>query len=331
MENEIAVKDIEPKVLSAVEVGQQVQAIQQVMKGVMQQGTHYGTVPGCGDKPTLLKAGAEKIMMTFRLGVDPEIENLSNSDCLRYRVRARIFNTMTGVTLGYGVGEASTDETKYKWREALGAEFEATDPARRRVKYGKDYTTNQVRTEIADQANTVLKMAKKRALVDGILTVTDASDIFTQDLEDMPEETRPKKETLETTTKESYTVLADPIPEDYKEKKAEYKAKGYGCKQFGKEWKWVRYNNAAQPAAEPEKKAATAANQPMAKTETKLSEATVKNGIEMMNEMDYSPVIQKARLAWGNTVGDKKFLDNIENDYENFLSKKSVPESELPY
>ena len=37
----------------------------------------------------------------------------------------------------------------------------------------------------ADCYNTVLKMAKKRALVDAVLTATAASDIFTQDLEDI--------------------------------------------------------------------------------------------------------------------------------------------------
>jgi hypothetical protein len=39
----------------------------------------------------------------------------------------------------------------------------------------------------ADYYNTCLKMAKKRAHVDAILTATAASDIFTQDIEDMPE------------------------------------------------------------------------------------------------------------------------------------------------
>jgi hypothetical protein len=38
----------------------------------------------------------------------------------------------------------------------------------------------------ADYYNTVLKIGKKRAQVDGILTVTAASDIFTQDIEDDP-------------------------------------------------------------------------------------------------------------------------------------------------
>jgi hypothetical protein len=38
----------------------------------------------------------------------------------------------------------------------------------------------------ADYFNTCLKMAKKRALVDAVLTSTAASDIFTQDIEEDP-------------------------------------------------------------------------------------------------------------------------------------------------
>ncbi len=40
-------------------------------------------------------------------------------------------------------------------------------------------------TDPADQWNTVLKMAKKRAFVDGMITATGCSDMFTQDLEDI--------------------------------------------------------------------------------------------------------------------------------------------------
>jgi hypothetical protein len=185
----LEIESMEPKVYSAMEIQQQVQAIQQVMKAVMLEGTHYGKIPGCGDKPTLLKPGAEKIMMTFRLVCDPEIEDMSNSDCIRYRVRMRIFNLINGSTVGYGIGECSTDESKYKWRSAIShEEFENTDPDKRRIKYFKSGKCEQIRTEIADQANTILKMAKKRAMVDGVLTVTAASDIFTQDIEDIPEE-----------------------------------------------------------------------------------------------------------------------------------------------
>lgn len=209
-----SIQAIEPKVLSAVEVKQQVQTIQQIMKdtGIMQKGTHYGVIPGCGDKPTLLKAGAEKIMMTFRLGADLEITDLSVPDCIRYRVKTRIFSILSGNVVGYGIGEASTDESKYKWRSAISeAEFESFDPARRRIKFYKSGHAKQVRTEIADQANTVLKMAKKRSLVDGILTATSASDIFTQDLEDMTltdeaKETKGKPEVSSPVAKEKHVI-----------------------------------------------------------------------------------------------------------------------------
>lgn len=39
--------------------------------------------------------------------------------------------------------------------------------------------------DIADQVNTILKIAQKRALVAAVLVVTNASDAFTQDLEDL--------------------------------------------------------------------------------------------------------------------------------------------------
>ena len=56
------------------EVVQQVQLIQDIMRAVMKDGEHYGKIPGCGDKPSLLKPGAEKIMLTFRMVPDPEIQ-----------------------------------------------------------------------------------------------------------------------------------------------------------------------------------------------------------------------------------------------------------------
>ena len=87
--------------------------------------------------------------------------------------------------LGDGIGECSTSESKFKWRTAVSdAEFAATPEDKRRIKYERSRTINQVRTAPEDLANTVLKMAKKRALVDMCLTVTAASDLFTQDVEE---------------------------------------------------------------------------------------------------------------------------------------------------
>ena len=96
--------------------------------------------------------------------------------------------------MGSGIGECSSDEEKYKWRKALNEEWDETPENRRRLKYGKGNQpgiitkTKQVRTEPADVANTVLKMSKKRALVDACLTTLGASDIFAQDLEDLSED-----------------------------------------------------------------------------------------------------------------------------------------------
>ena len=197
MNNEIAVQ---AKPLTAVEIKAQVQSIQQVMEAVMKPDVHYGKIPGT-QKNTLYKAGSEKILSTFRIAVDPVVEDLSTADCYRYRVVARGV-LPTGEIVGAGVGEASTDEEKYRWRGAVcQAEFNATPEDRKRVKwdrYGKE--TQQVRTNPADLANTVLKMAKKRAQIDLTLTATGASDVFEQDLEDMPEELRDEITSQRTTS-----------------------------------------------------------------------------------------------------------------------------------
>lgn len=193
MNNEIARIDSGP--LTKVQVVAQKRLIQEVMEAVMKDGTHYGIIPGC-KQPSLYKAGSESILSTFRIAVEPTVEDLSTSDCYRYRVTCRGI-IPTGEIVGAGVGEASTDEEKYKWRGAVcDEEFAATPEDRRRVKwnkgaYGKPaYQVNQVRTTPADLANTVLKMAKKRAQIDLTLTATGASDVFAQDLEDLPEEVR---------------------------------------------------------------------------------------------------------------------------------------------
>jgi len=177
------------------EIRAEVQLIQQILEGIMKKDVHYGTIPGT-PKPTLYKPGSEKILRTFHIGVDPSenVQDLSTDDEIRYRVFARAFNQGTGDTLGVGVGECSSNEEKYKWRRPVcDEEFDETPENRKRLvwKRGqKPYQLKQVRTNPADVANTILKMAKKRAQIDMTLTVTAASDVFEQDLEDLPEEIR---------------------------------------------------------------------------------------------------------------------------------------------
>ena len=172
------------------ELKQQIAVIHQAMKELMKNETHYGVVPGCGKKQVLLKPGAELIMTLFRLGSELKVEEFSDGFDVRYRVTARGFHIPTGNTIGYGIGEASTSEKKYKWRAAVcHEEYEATPETRRQIAYIKDFKgnvtpTEQVRQNPADILNTVLKMAKKRAQVDLCLTATACSDIFVQDIDD---------------------------------------------------------------------------------------------------------------------------------------------------
>lgn len=201
--NELA--PLDPSILQA-----QVNAIQKSMKQVMQEGIHFGKVPGCGDKPALFKPGAEKLAMMFRLipVIDVLRQDLANNH-REYTVTVTLKNPQ-GQAMGQGVGSCSTMEAKYRYRkggrkcpkcgkEAIikgkeeygggwlcyakkgGCNSKFQDGDRAIESQSEDRVEN---LDIADQYNTVLKMAKKRGLVDAVLTATAASDLFTQDIEE---------------------------------------------------------------------------------------------------------------------------------------------------
>lgn len=176
-----------PITLTATDIRRNVNLIQSVMKEVMKEGTHFGVIPGC-QKPSLYKPGSEIILTTFRIAVEPTVEDLSTSSEARFRVKCA-GHLPSGQHVGTGIGECSSNEEKYKWRSAVcNAEWEATDESMRREKFKRDGSRmKQVRMSPADVANTVLKMAKKRAQIDLCLTATAASDCFTQDVQDLPE------------------------------------------------------------------------------------------------------------------------------------------------
>lgn len=160
----------------ALVVREQVNQIQYLMKSVLKDGTHYGTIKGCGDKPTLLQPGAEKIAYMFKLVPTYKVEREHLGGGHReYTVECTLTSGGTGEVMGFGVGECSTMESKYRYR------WDGYGRDRRRVE----------NPDVADVWNTCLKMAKKRAFVDAVKSTTAASDVFTQDIEDMPLYARP--------------------------------------------------------------------------------------------------------------------------------------------
>jgi len=182
--------------LSISELKQRRDTIIDIMANVLEEGKDYGRIPGT-DKPTLYKPGAEQLMLTFMLAsLDPTIDDLSTSDEIRYRLHVSIENA-SGRVVAVGVGEASSNEEKYRWRKPVCDEEWAEVPEHlRREKWFKsrdsrpNWKGKQIRTSPADVANTILKMAHKRAFIHGTLLATGASSVFNQDLEDFTKELR---------------------------------------------------------------------------------------------------------------------------------------------
>lgn len=192
--------------LSGAALVARVQRVREVMRDLMEENVHYGRVPGT-QKPSLWKPGAELLLMTFQIGPRLDVTDLSTADEIRYRVKVSGFAQQTGEVLAEGIGEASTSEEKYRWRGVVHEkEWTATPADRRRVKYQRDgKELRQVRTSPADLANTALLMAVKRGTINMTRVVTACSDIFDQDLEDLPEDLRPMRSDFTTDA----TAIAD--------------------------------------------------------------------------------------------------------------------------
>lgn len=197
---------------SAPEIVGMTRLVQEVMQSVMTEGVHYGKIPGCGDKPALFKAGAEKLALTFRLALEPTVEYIDLGGGHReVRVTTRVTHIPTGDVWGSGVGSCSTMEAKYRWRggsrkcpecgkESIikgkkeygggylcfakkgGCGAKWPDGAKEIEEQPLDRVENQ---DVADTYNTVLKMADKRSYVCAILKTTATSDSYTQDIEEL--------------------------------------------------------------------------------------------------------------------------------------------------
>lgn len=193
------------------------QMMKDFVSGVLQPGVDFGTIPGTSNKPTLLKPGAEKLASFFGLrpifSVNDRVddwtgENHGGEPFFLRDYKAQLYRN--GELIGEGCGSCNSWENKYRYRNGnrkcpkcgsetiikgkeeygggwlcfsrkggCGAKFKDNDPAITGQETGKIKNP-----DIFDQVNTIDKMAQKRALIAAVLIATNASDYFTQDVED---------------------------------------------------------------------------------------------------------------------------------------------------
>ncbi len=214
---------------------------------VMRDGVDFGTIPGT-PKPTLFKAGAEKLTtlfgLTVRFNIVEQVEDWNGDQhggepFFYYWYRCSL--SRGDRLIAEADGSCNSRESKYRWRWVSAqdvpaamkldslvkrggtiSEFTfAVDKAETGGKYGKplehwqafqqaieagtarlikrktnagkemdaweiDSTLYRVPNEdIASQVNTVQKMGQKRSFVAVTLIGVNASEFFTQDIEDM--------------------------------------------------------------------------------------------------------------------------------------------------
>ncbi len=160
-----------------------------VMRDLMKDGQHYGKIPGCGDTPTLLKAGADLLCSLFGLRPEYAQETTTEGGFIRVSTTCKIF-TYGGLEVGEGIGTASTGETKWLWKKCWEDEYERTPEDKRRGWWvtndnGSRYFKRQVMQEPSDALNTVTQMSAKRAYVQAVRAALAVGDLFAQDLEEL--------------------------------------------------------------------------------------------------------------------------------------------------
>ena len=130
--------------------------IESIVAKHLRAGRDYDRLPNT-TKPTLLKSGAEILADVFNFRTTAKVINRVtdyDKQFVLYEVQVTVYDNESNI-VAEGLGLCNSRERKY------------------------------LKTDFATNLNTVLKIAKKRAFVDAILTATHASKVFTQDIEDI--------------------------------------------------------------------------------------------------------------------------------------------------
>lgn len=149
------------------------------------KGGDYGKIKGCGNKPTLLKPGAEKLQKVFGFKMQMTCTNYIidfEKPLGLYEYKCSIGkydNDGKFYAFAECEGIAHTEETKYKYK------WEGYNNNRKQIE----------NTERMSLLNTIKKMAQKRAYVGAMLAAAGASEYYTQDIEDNPAQYQKKDAT----------------------------------------------------------------------------------------------------------------------------------------
>lgn len=215
---DIDVKAVETTVLK-------VRTLQSTLKNILTENHDYGKIQGCGDKPTLLKPGAEKILMAMGITSTYELlektENFDGLGFFAYTVKCIL--TKNGIKITEGLGHANSKEKKwaleYVYEKDLPEGIDKELLRKKKIETPKGtFYKYEVAADANSKANTILKMAKKRAQIDAVLAVASLSEIFTQDFDDLPPEETP-------TTKPT----VEKVKENVKKASAEYTCSNCGA------------------------------------------------------------------------------------------------------
>lgn len=201
-------------------------AMTEIVKKALEENKHYGIIPGT-EKPTLLKPGAEILANMFALRSEFKVQR---DDLPGGHREYHITCTLThgSEVVSEGLGSCSTMEKKYRWRYGDPEPTDLPIPP----KYWDVWKADKSRAQgmlpnghrvtkidgvwrvakngeqvenpnIADCYNTCLKIAKKRAYIDGIITATAGSEYFTQDLDDFGPEDLPSSSSSSSSSSEA--------------------------------------------------------------------------------------------------------------------------------
>ena len=218
------IDDIDVKAVAGTVL--KVRTLQNTLKTILTENHDYGKIPGCGDKPTLLKPGAEKILMAMGITASYEIfertESFEGLGFFAYTVKC-ILNK-NGIKITEGLGHANSKEKKWAYEFVYekdlpeGVAKEVLKKKKFETKGGGTYYKYEVDADANSKANTILKMAKKRAQIDAVLSVASLSEIFTQDFDDLPPEEVP-----------TTTATVEKVKENVKKSSEEFVCEGCGA------------------------------------------------------------------------------------------------------